>query len=103
MTHPTITDFHTIEYTYEDTTRVVYHGGATTDPLVFLLHEIPNPTPQVFELGRRIISGGIVFTFPYFLARQIDRSLLDQRLRSWEWDASEKPSRCSPATPVLPW
>ena len=27
---------------------------------MFLLHEIPNPTPQVFELGRRLIAAGVL-------------------------------------------
>ena len=69
MTISDISDFHAIEYTYEDTTRVVYYGGDTADPLVFLLHEIPNPTPQVFELGRRIIAEGYCVHIPVFFGK----------------------------------
>ena len=52
MSQVQIPDFKSTEYTFAQYTRTVYQGGRASDPLVFLLHEIPNPTPKVFDLGR---------------------------------------------------
>ena len=64
-----VKDFNSAEYTYNNSTRIVYHGGDTTDPLVFVLHEIPNPTPEVFDLGRKLMAEGYCVHIPVFFGK----------------------------------
>ena len=61
-----VPNFNSFEHTYNEHTCNVYHGGNEYDPLVFLLHEIPNPTPEVFELGRKLIHEGYHVHIPVF-------------------------------------
>lgn len=60
----TIDGFQAYPHCHNQQTREVWVGG--TGPLVFLLHEIPNPTPQVFDLGRRLIASGYQVHIPVF-------------------------------------
>ena len=69
MSFTSVQDFDSIEYTYDHSTRVVYHGGDREHPIVFLLHEIPNPTPEVFELGRKLIAAGYCVHIPVFFGK----------------------------------
>ena len=61
-----IPNFSRFEHTYRKHTCAVYHGGNNGAPLVFLLHEIPNPTPEVFDLGRILIDEGYHVHIPVF-------------------------------------
>ena len=49
--------------------RIDVNQGDANHPLVFLLHEIPNPTPQVFALGRRLMSAGYCVHIPVFFGK----------------------------------
>lgn len=69
MKQISIPNFSRFEHTYNDQTCTVYHGGANGSPLVFLLHEIPNPTPEVFELARKLINEGYHVHLPVFFGR----------------------------------
>ena len=66
MTPVHIQEFKTYQHTFNDADKWVYHGGDPAHPLVFLLHEIPNPTPEVFKLGRRLILEGYHVHIPVF-------------------------------------
>ena len=54
-------------HTYQSETKTVYTGGV--GPLVFVLHEIPQPTPELFDLARRLISEGYTVHLPVFFGQ----------------------------------
>ena len=66
MSQISIPNFKSFEHTYNEHTCTVYHGGTDSGPLVFLLHEIPNPTPELFDLGRILIDEGYHVHIPVF-------------------------------------
>ena len=59
-----VPDFTRYQHTYNGHTKTIYTAGS--GPLVFLLHEIPNPTPELFDLGRRLVSEGYTVHLPVF-------------------------------------
>ena len=69
MSQISIPNFNKFEHTHNKHTCTVYHGGIDGSPLVFLLHEIPNPTPEVFELARKLIKEGYHVHLPVFFGR----------------------------------
>ena len=61
------TNFRKITHTHQHWTYDVYICGE--GPIVFLLHEIPNPTPEVFALANRLSESGFMVHVPVFFGK----------------------------------
>ena len=59
--------FQKITHTHENWTHDVYICG--TGPIVVLLHEIPNPTPEAFALADRLSKSGFMVHVPIFFGK----------------------------------
>jgi dienelactone hydrolase len=62
MTSSAIDQFQTHKHCYLGTERLVYAAGSGA--LVVLLHEIPNATPETFDLGLKLVKEGFRVHIP---------------------------------------
>lgn len=67
MSNEAPSHFQKITHTHKKWTHDVYITG--TGPIVILLHEIPNPTPEAFALADRLSEAGFMVHVPIFFGK----------------------------------